>query len=89
MSGHSFFCILGQPEKRFIGMKTVTLTFPELALIAGTRAMLGAGIALLLAKRLTDPQRQTAGVVLAGIGLLTTIPLAFELLGKRDPETPQ
>ena len=70
-------------------MKTFTLTFPELALIVGTRAILGAGIALLIAKRLTDSQRDTAGIVLAGIGLLTTVPLAFELLGKRDAETRQ
>ena len=67
-----------------MGMKTVTLTFPELALLVGTRAMLGAGIALLIAKRLTDPQRETAGIVLAGVGLLTTVPLAFELLGKSE-----
>jgi hypothetical protein len=65
-------------------MKTVTLTFPELALIVGTRAMLGAGIAFLISKHLSDAQRQTAGVVLAGVGLLTTIPLAFEVLGKRE-----
>ena len=63
-------------------MKTVTLTIPELFLLVGTRAMLGAGIALLAARRLTDEQRQTAGTVLAGIGLLTTIPLAFEVMGK-------
>lgn len=67
-------------------MKTVTLTFPELFLIVGTRVFLGAGIALLIAKRLTDEQRQTAGTVLAGIGLLTTIPLAFEVMGKTRSE---
>ena len=67
---------------RIIGMKTVTLTFPELLLLVGTRAMLGAGIALLIAKHLSDPQRETAGVVLAGVGLLTTVPLAIEVMGK-------
>ena len=45
---------------------------------------LGAGIALLIAKRLTDPQRETAGIILTGVGLLTTVPLAFELLGKSE-----
>jgi hypothetical protein len=67
-------------------MKTVTLSLPELFLLVGTRAMLGAGIALLVARRLTDEQRQTAGTVLAGIGLLTTIPLALEVLGKTSKE---
>lgn len=69
---------------RIIGMKTVTLTFPELLLLVGTRAMLGAGIAFLISKRLSDPQRETAGIVLAGVGLLTTLPLAFEVLGKSE-----
>ena len=69
-------------------MKTVTLTFPELFLLLATRALLGAGIALLVARRLTEAQRQTAGTVLAGIGLLTTIPLALEVLGKTKIESP-
>ncbi len=63
-------------------MKTVTLTFPELFLLVGTRALLGAGIALLLARRLSDEQRETAGTLLTAIGVLTTVPLAFEVLGK-------
>jgi hypothetical protein len=65
-------------------MKTVTLTFPELLLLVGTRALLGAGIALLVSKRLSDPQRVTAGLVLTGVGILTTIPLACEVLGKTE-----
>ena len=67
-------------------MKTVTLTFPELFLLVGTRAMLGAGIALLLARRLSDEQRETAGTLLTAIGVLTTVPLAFEVLGKSTRE---
>jgi len=67
-------------------MKTVTLTIPELFLLVGTRALLGAGVALLIAKRLTDQQRETAGTVLVGIGLLTTVPLAFEVFGKAKAE---
>jgi len=64
-------------------MKTVDLSFPELALIAGTRGMLGAGIALLLADRLEPEQRRCVGWTLFGIGALSTIPLALEVLGKR------
>ena len=67
-------------------MKTVTLTIPELFLLVGTRALLGAGVALLIAKRLTDQQRETAGTVLVGIGLLTTVPLAFEVFGRAKSE---
>lgn len=65
-------------------MRTTTLTFPELMLIAATRGMLGAGIALLIAKRLTDTQRNTAGVILTTIGVLTTVPLALEAWGKSE-----
>ncbi len=67
-------------------MKTVTLTFPELFLLVGTRALLGAGIALLLARRINDEQRATAGTLLTAIGILTTVPLAFEVLGKSARE---
>jgi hypothetical protein len=65
-------------------MRTTTLTFPELILIAGTRALLGAGIALLISRRLNDEQRETAGVILTAVGLLTTVPLAFETLAKSE-----
>ena len=64
-------------------MKSVTLSFPELVLVVGTRAMLAAGVALLVAEKLTEEQRKTAGFVLAAVGVITTIPLAFEVLGKR------
>ena len=67
-------------------MRTTTVTLPELVLVAATRAMLGAGLALLIAKRLTDQQRETAGVILTAIGALTTIPLALEVLGKSHLE---
>lgn len=65
-----------------IFMRTTTLTFPELILIAATRGMLGAGIALLIAKRLSAEQRETAGLILTLIGALTTVPLAIEAFGK-------
>ncbi len=63
-------------------MKTTTLTIPELILIAGTRVLLGAGLALLISSKLSAEQRQTAGVVLTAVGVLTTIPLAADALGK-------
>lgn len=66
-------------------MKTITL--PELALIAGTRAALGAGVALLLGGRLDDSQRKAVGWTLFAIGAISTVPLAAEVLGNgRGPD---
>jgi hypothetical protein len=65
-------------------MKTVRLTLPEIALLAGTRAALGAGVGLLLGERLNAEQRQAVGWTLLVVGLLTTIPLALEVFGKRE-----
>ena len=67
-------------------MNTVTLTLPEIGLLAGTRAALGAGVGLLLSERLSREQRQAVGWTLLVIGLITTIPLALEVFGKRDSE---
>jgi hypothetical protein len=64
-------------------MRETRITLPELALVAGTRALLGAGIGLLLADRLNDDQRRAVGWALFLIGALTTVPLAFEVLGGR------
>jgi hypothetical protein len=62
-------------------MREPRVTFPQLALIAGTRAALGAGLGLLLADRLPQGQRRAVGWTLLLIGGLSTIPLAFEVLG--------
>jgi hypothetical protein len=53
------------------------LTIPEIMLIAGTRVALGAGIGLLISTRLSRRQRKAAGLALALVGGLTTIPLAI------------
>ena len=63
-------------------MKHVPLTVPELVLIAGTRAALGAGIALLLAERLDGKQRRAVGWTLLSVGVISTAPLALNVLGK-------
>jgi hypothetical protein len=65
-------------------MRKVKLSMPELALIAGTRGALGAGIALLLADRLTPEQRKAAGAALTIVGVISTIPLALEVLANRE-----
>ena len=42
-------------------MKQHEVTVPQIGLIAGTRAMLGAGIALLLSEKLSGEQRRAIG----------------------------
>jgi len=64
-------------------MRERSITLPELSLIGGTRAALGAGLGLLLADRLDRDQRRAIGWTLLLIGIVTTIPLAMEVLGKR------
>jgi hypothetical protein len=66
-------------------MREKQITTPEIGLIAGTRAALGAGLGLLLAGRLSDEQRRAIGWTLVTFGILTTIPLAIEVFG--NPRT--
>ena len=63
-------------------MRELKVTLPELALIAGTRAALGAGIAFLLADRLSQDRRMAVGWTLTAIGALSTVPLALEVFGR-------
>lgn len=64
-------------------MKKAELTLPVIALIGGTRGLLGAGVALLLADRLSRGQRKAVGWTLFLVGAISTIPLAADILGKR------
>ena len=64
-------------------MKEIRLTLPQLSLLAGTRAALGGGIALLFADRLTDRQRMTVGWALFLAGVVSTIPLGKLVLDSR------
>jgi hypothetical protein len=66
-------------------MKRTRLSLPEIGIIAGTRAMLGAGVGLLLADRLNDDQRRAVGWTLVGVGAITTIPILIQVLrSQRD-----
>jgi hypothetical protein len=62
-------------------MRETRITLPELALIGGTRAALGAGLGLLLAHRLSEDQRRAVGWTLFLVGAISTVPLAMEVLG--------
>jgi hypothetical protein len=69
-------------------MTETRIPLSVLDLIAGTRAALGAGIGLLVADRLSKRQRRTVGWTLLLIGVLSTGPLLFEVLGHRRPSAP-
>ena len=64
-------------------MKT-EISLPELGLVAITRALLGAGIAFVIADRLDAPQRKAVGWTLTTVGALTTIPLLLDVFGHRE-----
>ena len=63
-------------------MRERSLTIPEIILVGGTRAALGAGLALLLSDRLNRDQRRAVGLTLFLVGAITTIPIAANILGK-------
>ena len=65
-------------------MKRTEIALPELGLIASTRGLLGIGIGLLIADRISEKPRKAVGWTLVLIGALSTIPLAWIVLGRRS-----
>lgn len=65
-------------------MRETKLTIPQVALIGGTRGMIGAGVALLLADKLDRKQRRAVGWTLFLIGAISTVPLALMMLNRRE-----
>jgi hypothetical protein len=63
------------------------LNLSDIILIAATRGMLGAGIGLLVAGRLSDDQRRAVGATLVLVGAVTTIPLALRVFGQQARTT--
>ena len=64
----------------------IIVTFPELALLAATRGMIGAGVGLLFANRLSRKSRRAVGLPLFIIGALSTIPIALHLFNREQPD---
>jgi len=54
----------------------------DILLIGATRGMLGAGLALLAAGKLSDEQRRAIGRTLVVVGIVTTIPLAMRVFAQ-------
>ena len=63
-------------------MKALELPLPLLASVAVTRGLLGMGAGLLLAPALSDNRRRTIGWTLLAVGILSTIPLAADVLSR-------
>jgi MFS family permease len=68
-------------------MRKPDLTVPELIFVVVTRALLAAGVGLLLAGRLSDKQRRMIGATLVAIGAVTTVPALMAVIGSRDRES--
>ncbi len=60
------------------------LALPYIGLIAGTRVALGAGIGLLVSRRLGEQARRRVGLALVALGALSTIPLARQVLSHSE-----
>jgi len=67
-------------------MKTYPVTLPEMAIVALTRGMAGAGLGLLVAGSMQRETRRTLGWTLFALGAASTVPILFALLGNRGPD---
>ena len=64
-------------------MRNVDIPLHELAFIAATRGLLGAGIGLLLSDYLRPESRKGVGWTLVALGAVTTVPIAVSVFGRR------
>jgi hypothetical protein len=60
------------------------ITLPEMILWTGTRVALGAGIGMLISRRLSKDAMKAAGLALTVVGGFTTIPLAISIMGRKN-----
>jgi hypothetical protein len=65
-------------------MKNVVLNLPTFGFVVATRAMLGAGVGLLLSERLSAEQRRAVALTLISVGVITTVPALFAVFGGRE-----
>ena len=66
-------------------MKTYPVTLPEMAIVALTRGMAGAGLGLLLSGSMQRETRRVLGWTLLALGAASTVPILLALLGDRTP----
>lgn len=70
-------------------MRETTVPMPVIALVAATRGMLGAGVALLLGDRFSKEQRRAAGWTLLLVGVVTTVPLVMNVVANSRTVKPE
>jgi hypothetical protein len=69
------------------GDRTVTMSYPELGLVAATRGALGVGLGLLLSNALSRNKRKAIGLPLFIGGVLSSIPIGMHIFHKKPSET--
>ena len=69
-------------------MRQIAVPLHELAFIAATRGLAGAGLGLLLADQLSRPARRAVGWTLLGIGAATTVPIAISVFRRSSAALP-
>lgn len=62
----------------------ISVSITDLVLLGATRAMAGAGLALLLARRISPQKRRKIGLPLLLVGAVSTVPLLIGIFGKRE-----
>lgn len=67
-------------------MRHIDIPIHELAFVAATRGMAGAGLGLLLAGFMKPETRKTVGWTLLALGALTTVPIAVSLIRRSEPK---
>ena len=60
------------------------ITLPEMILCTGTRVALGAGIGMLISRRLSKDSMKAAGLALTVVAGFTTFPLAIAIMSKQS-----
>ena len=65
-------------------MKKEQVPFGELVLLVGTRVLAGVGIGLLVSEKLPTAVRRAVGITLLAVGVISTVPLAIDLLSNAD-----
>jgi Na+-driven multidrug efflux pump len=68
-------------------MSKVVLNFPTFGFVVATRAMIGAGLGLMVSDRLGADRRRKIGATLLAVGAATTIPALFAVFrGQREAQ---
>ncbi len=64
-------------------MRETKLSIPLLALVAGTRGLLGLGLGLLVSERISGKRRRKLGWALLAVGIVSTIPIGATIAHRR------